>query len=161
MTVLDIILALCFIPGIIHGISKGFLSQAAGIVSLVAGLWAAFTYKGLLFAQLKPVLNLSDTILLVISFTVILIAVVLLFSLIGKLLTHVIELVMLGWLNRIVGVIFSIIITAFILSILVMLFDWADTSFHILKPGATASSTLYHFLLDLGRTVFPYLKKPF
>ena len=35
MATLDIILLICFIPGIIRGISKGFLEQALSLAGIV------------------------------------------------------------------------------------------------------------------------------
>ena len=60
MATLDIILLICFIPGIIRGISKGFLEQALSLVGIVLSVWAAFKFSALVCDWLKPYLSLSD-----------------------------------------------------------------------------------------------------
>ena len=39
MSIIDIILLICFVPAIINGARKGFISQVISIVSLVLGIW--------------------------------------------------------------------------------------------------------------------------
>ena len=89
MATLDIILLCCFIPGIIRGISKGFLEQALALAGIVLSVWAAFRFSSLVCTWLKPYLELSETTLNVVSFALILVAVSLLVFLVAKLLTKV------------------------------------------------------------------------
>ena len=89
MATLDIILLICFIPGIIRGISKGFLEQALALAGVVLSVWAAFRFSGLVCTWLKPYLDLSETTLNVVSFFLILVAISLVVLLVAKLLTKV------------------------------------------------------------------------
>ena len=63
MATLDIILLICFLPGIIRGISKGFLEQALALAGVVLSVWAAFRFSGLVATWLKPYADLSETTL--------------------------------------------------------------------------------------------------
>ena len=54
MATLDIILLCCFIPGIIRGLSKGFLEQALALAGIVLSVWAAFHFSALVCTWLKP-----------------------------------------------------------------------------------------------------------
>ena len=63
MTTLDIILLVCFIPGIIRGISKGFLEQALALAGIVLSVWAAFHFSNLVSGWLRPFLSVSETVL--------------------------------------------------------------------------------------------------
>ena len=78
MATLDIILLCCFIPGIIRGLSKGFLEQALALAGIVLSVWAAFHFSSLVCTWLKPYVNVSETTLNVISFALILIVISLL-----------------------------------------------------------------------------------
>ena len=100
MATLDIILLCCFIPGIIRGLSKGFLEQALALAGVVLSVWAAFHFSNLVCSWLKPYLDVSETTLNVISFAVILVGISIGVILLAKLLTKVVELAMLGWLNK-------------------------------------------------------------
>ena len=110
MATLDIILLICFIPGIIRGISKGFLEQALSLVGIVLSVWAAFKFSALVCGWLKPYLSLSETTLNVVAFALILIAVCIVVLLVAKLLTKVLEMSMLGWLDKILGLVFALVV---------------------------------------------------
>ena len=161
MATLDIILLCCFIPGIIRGISKGFLEQALALVGIVLSVWAAFRFSSLVCAWLKPYVELSETTLNVVSFALILVAVSLLVFLVAKLLTKVAELAMLGWLDKTLGLVFALAVNALVIGVFIVLFDTINTKFSLVKPEVLDGSIVYTTLRDLSYLVFPYLKSFF
>ena len=161
MATLDIILLCCFIPGIIRGISKGFLEQALALVGIVLSVWAAFRFSTLVCAWLQPYVEVSETTLNVISFALILVVVSLLVFLLAKLLTKVAELAMLGWLDKTLGLVFALAVNALIIGVFIVLFDTVNTKFGFVKPEALDESIVYTSLRDLSYLVFPYLKSFF
>ena len=161
MATLDIILLVCFIPGIIRGISKGFLEQALALVGIVLSVWAAFRFSSLVCTWLKPYVEVSETTLNVIAFALILIVMSLLVFLIAKLLTKVIELAMLGWLNKLLGLVFALAVNALVIGVFIILFDTVNNKFSLVKPEVLDGSIVYTTLRDLSYLVFPYLKSFF
>ena len=158
MATLDIILLICFIPGIIRGISKGFLEQALSLVGIVLSVWAAFKFSALVCGWLKPYLSLSETTLNVVAFALILIAVSIVVLLVAKLLTKVLEMSMLGWLDKILGLVFALVVNALLLGVFVILFDTLNLKFGFVKPEVLDGSVVYTTLRDFCYLVFPYLK---
>ena len=161
MATLDIILLCCFIPGIIRGISKGFLEQALALAGIVLSVWAAFRFSSLVCTWLKPYLELSETTLNVVSFALILVAVSLLVFLVAKLLTKVAELAMLGWLDKTLGLVLALAVNALVIGVFIVLFDTINTKFSLVKPEVLDGSIVYTTLRDLSYLVFPYLKSFF
>ena len=161
MATLDIILLVCFIPGIIRGISKGFLEQALALAGIVVSVWAAFHFSSLVCTWLKPYLDVSETALNVISFALILVAISLAVFLLAKLLTKVLELAMLGWLDKTLGFVFAVIVNALIIGVFIILFDTVNQKFTLVKPEVLDGSIVYTTLRDLCYLVFPYLKALF
>ena len=161
MATLDIILLCCFIPGIIRGISKGFLEQALALAGVILSVWAAFRFSSLVCTWLKPYLEFSETTLNVISFALILVAMSLLVLLVAKLLTKVAEMAMLGWLNKILGLVFALAVNALVIGVFIILFDTINTKFELVKPDVLDASIVYTNLRDLSYLVFPYLKSFF
>lgn len=158
MATLDIILLICFIPGIIRGISKGFLEQALSLVGIVLSVWAAFKFSALVCGWLKPYLSLSETTLNVVAFALILIAVCIVVLLVAKLLTKVLEMSMLGWLDKILGLVFALVVNGLLLGVFVILFDTLNLKFGFVKPEVLDGSIVYTTLRDFCYLVFPYLK---
>lgn len=161
MATIDIILLCCFIPGIIRGLSKGFLEQALALAGIVLSVWAAFHFSSLVCAWLKPYVNISETMLNVVSFALILVVISLVVLLVAKLLTKVAELAMLGWLNKILGLVFALAVNALIIGVFIVLFDTINTKFELVKPDVLDASIVYTSLRDLSYLVFPYLKSFF
>ena len=161
MATLDIILLCCFIPGIIRGISKGFLEQALALAGVILSVWAAFRFSGLVCTWLKPYLEFSETTLNVISFALILVAMSLLVLLVAKLLTKVAEMAMLGWLDKTLGLVFALAVNALVIGVVIILFDTVNTKFALVKPEVLDDSIVYTSLRDLSYLVFPYLKSFF
>ena len=161
MATIDIILLCCFIPGIIRGLSKGFLEQALALAGIVLSVWAAFHFSSLVCAWLKPYVNISETMLNVVSFALILVVISLTVLLVAKLLTKVAELAMLGWLNKILGLVFALAVNALVIGVVIILFDTINAKFAFVKPEVLDASIVYTSLRDLSYLVFPYLKSFF
>ena len=102
---------------------------------------------------------MSETALHVVGFIVMLLGVLIIVMCLAKVLTHVADAASLGWLNRALGFVFAIAVSALILSVLIILFDTLNTKFELVKTPILNESVLYGHLRDLGYFVFPYLKK--
>ena len=161
MATLDIILLVCFIPGIIRGISKGFLEQALALVGIVLSVWAAFRFSGLVATWIKPYVDFSETTVNVIAFALILVAMSLLVLLIAKLLTKVVELAMLGWVDKLLGLVLALAVNALVIGVFIILFDPVNLKFNLVKPETLDGSIVYTTLRDLSYLVFPFLKSCF
>ena len=77
---------------------------------------------------------------------------------IGKVIEASIKIIMLGWLNRILGLIFAILKCALILGLVIIMFDSINGNFHAVPEKTLSESILYPPLKDLANCIFPYLK---
>ncbi|MBP3202752.1 MAG: CvpA family protein [Bacteroidales bacterium] len=159
MNTLDIVLLLLLIPGIVRGLSRGFLEQAVSLAGVILSVYLAFRFSGAVCERLKEYITVSETLLNVIGFALVLVAVLIVVMIIAKLITRVAEMASLGWLNRVLGLVFSLTIAALILSILLILFDTVNVKFELVKSPILQESLLYGVLKDIGYFVFPYLKQ--
>ena len=158
MSIVDIILLICFIPAIISGIRKGFISQVISIVSIIAGVWVSYEFSTQVGTWLGQHIEAADNVLKLISFAIIMIAVFAGLALIGKLLEGLINFVMLGWVNKLLGVVFALLKTGLIVGLLIMVFCSLNNSFHLVSEELLDDSVLFTPLKNTAYTVFPYLK---
>lgn len=162
MNTLDIVLLLLFIPGIIRGLSKGFMEQAVSLVGIILSAWIAWKYYSSVGQLIAPVLKASQTVLDIVSFVLLLIVVILVLILLAKLLTKVVEMATLGWLNRVLGLVLSLFVTALVLGLLATVFDALNQRFELVTESKVLSeSVLYPILRDFADMVFPFLKQIF
>ncbi len=158
MNVLDIILLLCFVPAIIGGLRRGFIAQVVAIISIILGIWLSFKFSAVLSGWLGQWIEAGEQVLHVISFAVIMILAILCLAAVGKLIEATVKIILLGWLNRLLGLIFALLKYALIIGLLLMLFNSLNGQFHMVDKEVLDSSLLYGPLLNLANSVFPYLK---
>ena len=158
MGTLDIILLIAFIPALVTGITKGFVSQVVALASVILGAWLAYRFSGTVSAWLAPSFNIDGKFLQIISFTIIVIVTIVVLHLVGRLLTGVLKLAMLGGLNRILGLIFAVFKAALVLGLLVSVFEGFNAQWSMVKPEVLADSPVYMALKGFALKVFPYLK---
>lgn len=160
MNFIDIIILVIFAIGIFKGIKDGFIGQAAGIGGIFLGIWLAYKFSALLSTYLtKWIPSFTESTVKIISFAIIIIAVIIAVHFLGKLVEKVITISMLGWLNKLLGVIIALAATAFIVGLILTLITYINNTWFTLIPAdKIAESKLYTPLSDLANTVFPYLK---
>lgn len=158
MNIIDIILLICFVPAVIQGIRKGFISQVISIISLVLGIWMSARFASLVSTWLAQWITASGQILEIVAFALILVVVFLVLGALGKLLEATIKLVMLGWLNKLLGVVFALLKTALIVGLVIMAFSSLNKTFGLVSPETLGDSILYTPLKKIAYDVFPYLK---
>lgn len=158
MSIVDIILLICFIPAVISGIRKGFINQVISIVSLIAGVWVSYEFSEPVGAWLSQYIETTENVLKLISFIVIMIAVFVGLTLAGKLLEELINFVMLGWVNKLLGVTFALLKTGLIVGLFIMAFCSLNNNLHLVSEELLQDSVLFTPLKNAAFTVFPYLK---
>lgn len=158
MAILDIILLICFIPAIVMGISKGFVKQLIEILAIIIGAWAAFRFSSMASVWMSQYLTFDKKVLHIICFVIIFIIIALVLNLLGNLLTKAIKIIALGWLNRLLGLFFGVVKVAFILGLVIMIFEGINTNFHLVKEGILNDAVVYQAMKHFAENVFPYLK---
>ena len=159
MNILDIILLICFVVAIFQGVRKGFIAQAISIISIVLGIWASARFTDIVTGWISQFITASEQVLKLVSFTIILVIIFLLLAAIGKLLEGMFQLVMLGWLNKLLGAVFALIKVGLIIGIIILAFNSLNTTFNFMDEAKFSDSILYMPLKQLANEVFPYLKE--
>ena len=159
MNIVDIILLICFVPAVVQGFRKGFISQIIAIVSIIVGAWISFRFTSDVSVWLGQHIPGSEQMLKVVSFAIIFAAVIAALALLGKLLEGAVKLVMLGWLNRLLGVAFSLLKAGLIVGLAIMLFCSLNNTFGMVSEEVLNESVLFPPLKTMAYTIFPYLKE--
>lgn len=158
MSIVDIILLICFIPALVSGIRKGFISQVISIVSLIAGVWVSYEFSSAVGAWLGQYIEAAENVLKLTAFIIIMIAVFAGLALLGRLLEGIINFVMLGWVNKLLGLAFALLKTGLIVGLLIMVFCSLNNNLHLVSEEILADSVLFTPLKNAAYTIFPYLK---
>lgn len=159
MNTVDIIILVCFIPALYEGITKGFISQAIALVSIILGAWLAFHFSAELGEWLTQYLpGISPEAINITAFVVVIILTILILTLVAKFLNSIIKLVMLGWLNKLLGILFAILKAALIIGIIIVAFTSLNDITGLVDKEVLDSSQLFNPIKNFTVRVFPYLK---
>ncbi|MBR5177136.1 MAG: CvpA family protein [Bacteroidales bacterium] len=159
MNIIDIIILCCLVPAIIRGVSKGFVNQAFSLLALIIGAWLSFKFSASVGDWLVSFFELPAALLHVIAFALILLVVMLLVHLVGKVIEKLMKVVMLGWLNKLLGAFFALLKAVLIIGLIILLFDAINTNIPLVREDTIKSSILYSPIKDIANIIFPYLKE--
>ena len=159
MTTIDIVLIIVLAVGIILGFSKGFLRQLASILGLIVGLIAAKALYASLAEKISPIVDGAMTAAHIISFLAIWILVPLLFVFVASLLTKALEVIHLGWLNRIMGAILGALKYLLFASIVIVLIEYVDQDNSLIDKTKKENSVLYYPMQKVAELFLPTAKK--
>ncbi len=158
MNIIDAIILICLIPALIQGLRKGLISQAISIVSVIAGIWASARFADIVTTWVSQYITASEQVLKVIAFAIILVVVFLALGILGRLLESILKFAFLGWVNKLLGVAFSLLKAFLIIGLLIIVFSSLNGAFGLVKPEIIEESVLYEPVKNLADAVFPYIK---
>jgi membrane protein required for colicin V production len=146
---IDFAFAALLILAIIKGYQKGFIIAIFSIIAFIIGLAAALKLSTAVAAYLKDSISVSAKWLPFIAFALVFFVVIILVRLGAKLIEKTFQAVMLGWLNRIGGILLYAALYLIILSI----FIFYAEKLQLLQPEALKSSQTYPFIQPWGPKV--------
>ena len=130
---IDIIFLILAALAIIKGISRGFVVGLFSFFAVIIGVAAAMKFSYLVSNWLQHAFNLNGTWLPILSFLIVLIGVILLVRLAANAIQAAINIAMLGWLNKLGGVVLYLFIYLFVYSIIL---------FYLTKMGFIKNETI-------------------
>ncbi|MDD2594648.1 MAG: CvpA family protein [Bacteroidales bacterium] len=161
MGIIDLIIIICFLPAIYFGIKNGLIKQLISLAVIFGGIWLSIRFADVVSKWIVKYVTISDTWAKIISFAIIFTCVAIILDLLEKLLTKIIKITLLGWLNRLLGVVLTFGIFALVLSVVVYFVDSLNNLLEFIPAEKMDESTFYPFLLNFANTLFPYLKSIF
>jgi len=146
---IDIIIAIALIIAIIKGYQQGLIVAVFSVLAFIIGLAAAIKLSVLAAGYIGKTVKISDQWLPVISFVVVFLVVVLLIRLGAKLIQRTIQFAMLGWVNRLGGILLFVILYILIFSVLIFYADQLS----LIKSETRDASLTYPYIQPLGPKV--------
>ena len=143
---IDIIFAVLIVFAVLKGYQRGLIIGLFSFVAVVVGLAAAMKLSVVMADYLGKAVNVSDEWLPVISFAVVFLLVILLIRLGAKAIEKTVELVMMGWLNKLGGIILFVAIYSTVFSVLIF---YAE-QLKLVQPDTINQSVTYSFIQPWG-----------
>jgi membrane protein required for colicin V production len=146
---LDIVYVVILVLAILHGYSRGLIVGLFSLIAIIIGLAAAMKLSTVVAGWLGTNTNISKEWLPLISFAVIFLLVVLLIRLGAKAIERTVEIAMLGWVNKLGGIVFYVAIYTIVFSVLLFYVE----QMKLVQEETIAKSVTYSFVQPWGPKV--------
>ena len=152
MNFVDVLILIIIGVFLLKGLLRGLMKELCSLVGLVVGSLLAFRFHGPLAEIMVSAFSLPASVCVVLAFLAIFLSTLLVFGLIGMLLSKYVKLLYVGGLNRVAGGIFGLVQGALLLSVVMFglsvspLPDWGKL--------AMKDSSLTPPFVHLGEQVF-------
>lgn len=143
---IDGLLLILLVLAIYKGYQRGLIVGIFSFLAIIIGLAAAMKLSAVTAAYIGNTVNVSKSWLPFISFAVVFILVVLLVRLGANLLQKTVELGMLGWANRLGGILLYALIYVTVYSIVL----FYAVSLDLIKTETIERSVTYGFIRPIG-----------
>jgi len=150
---IDFIALGLIVLAIIKGFQKGLIVAIFSLLAFVIGLAAALKLSAVVAQYLGTNTNISQRWLPILAFAIVFFIVVLLVRLGAKAIERVLQMSMLGWLNKLGGIVFYFLLYFFIFSVIL----FYATQLHIIKPQTVETSTTYPIIYPIAPVVMDTL----
>ena len=143
---LDLLFVIILVLAIVKGYQRGLIVGIFSFVAVIIGLAAAIKLSAVVAGYIGDTIKVSNEWLPVISFAVVFILVVLLIRLGANMIQKTVEISMLGWVNRLGGILLYIAIYGMVYSVVLF---YAD-QLKLLQPDTIEKSVTYSYVQPWG-----------
>ncbi len=157
MNWIDLIIVILLILAVIRGFTDGFVKEVASLLALVLGIWGAIKFSTFTAARLYDWFDMTGQYVGIISFLVTFMIIVVIIHFVGTLADKMIEAISIGFLNRILGMVFGLIKNVLILSVIFTVLNVIDVKHHFLPKARIEESKFYMPISDIVPAIFPVI----
>ncbi|RYY24075.1 MAG: CvpA family protein [Chitinophagaceae bacterium] len=146
---IDVILVALLLFAIFKGLRKGFIVAIFSLIAFIVGLVAALKLSTVVAAYLDDSVNISARWLPFLSFALVFLLVVLLVRLLAAAVESMVEMAMMGWANRIAGVMLYAVLYIVVFSVLLFF----ATQMNFFDEKTLEESISYEYISPAGPLV--------
>lgn len=123
MNIIDIILLVPLIIGAVTGFRKGFIMEVVSLLALILAIIGAFHFLHWGMQILTENFQISGKFLPFLAFILIFVGIVIIVNTLGKMLKKIVDMVLLGGVDKIAGGLLGALKYVFLFSVLIWIFQ--------------------------------------
>ena len=150
MNYLDIILSIPLLWGLYKGLTRGIIKELALLLALILGIYGAVHFSEQFQPTLQANTSIDESFLPIIGFAATFIVIALLVRLLALMLDKIIKLVALGIISRLLGGVFGVLKTTFLISALLLVFNTLDYHLELIPNEQKKNSLLYQPISEMA-----------
>lgn len=157
INLLDIILIIPLLLFAWNGYKKGFIVEVASLAALILGLYIAFFFSDFAAEMLNSLFDLDQKYVAVFAFLITFIVVIFLVLTVGKIVQQFINILLLGFLNKLAGAVFGLLKGALLLSILIFVINYFDFGENMIKQEEREKSIFFAPIESIAPALYSWL----
>ncbi len=159
MSFIDIVFAVLLGFAVYKGLKNGLFVEVASFVALILGIYFAIKFSNLVGAIFTGIVPSWDPKYIEITaFIITFLLVVIGIHLSAKILTKLADFAFLGWINKIAGVIFSLLKTILALSVVLFIFEKINIDNMLLSKEIQENSIFYNPIQSISKVMYPTIE---
>jgi membrane protein required for colicin V production len=160
MSFIDIVFAVLLSFAVYKGLKNGLFVEAASFFALIAGIYLAIKFSHLMGAILGDTfaswnLKYIEIIAFVITFFIVAVGI----HLLAKIITKIADFAYLGWINKLAGVVFSLLKTILALSVVLFIFEKINIDNRLLSEEKQTASVFYNPIKEISTLIYPSIEE--
>jgi len=157
MNWIDAIIVIILIISFVMGFINGFIKEVASLAALILGIWGAIKFSAFTAEKLYDYFDLTGRYVGIIAFLITFGLIVVVIHFIGILADKLVKAVALGFVNRILGIVFGVLKSVLIMSVLFSVLNAIDAQRPFLPKERIEESIFYNPISDIAPAIFPVI----
>jgi membrane protein required for colicin V production len=159
MNFIDILLLVPLLYAAWNGFKKGFIIEFFTLLALLVGIYAGIHFSDWSARVIKGNIDMGDSYLPVVAFTLTFLAVGAMVFFAGKMLERMVKVVNLSPVNKLLGILFGVIKMIYTLSIVLILAETYDERGDFLPEEQKEDSLLYYPIKVVAAATIPAIEE--
>ncbi len=155
--IFDIVVLVLLGIAAVTGFFKGLITMLTSLVAILLGAWLTMKFSYITGGFLQAHFNLNEQYVTVASFVITFLIVVVGVHLLGKSVSTLVKAIALGWADKVLGVVFSVLRSAFIISAIVSALNSFGPASSIFSDEMKEESVLFDKIAPIAPFVFEQL----
>jgi membrane protein required for colicin V production len=157
MNWIDLTIVVILILSMVMGFINGLVKEVASLAALILGIWGAIKFSSFTAAKLYDYFDMTGQYVGIISFIVTFGIIVVVIHFIGILADKVVDAVSLGFINRILGIVFGLLKSVMIMSVFFVILNAIDSRRPFLPKDRIEESMFFNPISDIAPAIFPII----
>jgi len=157
MNWIDAIIVVILILSMVTGFINGLVKEVASLAALVLGIWGAIKFSAFTAEKLYDYFDMSGQYVGVIAFLVTFGIIVVLIHFVGLIVNKIVDAAALSFVNRLLGIVFGLLKSVLILSVLFVVLNSIDARRPFLPKDKIEESMFFNPISDIAAAIFPII----
>ncbi len=157
MNWIDIVIVVILILSMVMGFINGLVKEVASLAALILGIWGAIKFSSFTAAKLYDFFDMTGQYVGLIAFIVTFAIIVVIIHFIGIIADKIVNAVSLGFVNRILGIVFGLLKTVLILSVFFVVMNVINDKKPFLPKELIENSIFFNPISDIAPVIFPII----